>query len=233
MAARPGGPDYETTRGRLADGSFVASALRNVKDGKVLSMVQDFYRTGGDGKVVNPIATNLVYASSGGSDDWAGSATAVADNSFLFARGTRHEITVYSPDGAVKRIIRLDRPLTRFTEANFAHFKQVKTERYKAAGMPPRTYDFSQTTYSEYLAPIVAIVVDSEGDIWAKEGAPVDDADPGNWMVFDSAGRYRASVSTPAGLTVREIGRDYVLGTCITEPLELSVCMFSLSRKSP
>ena len=44
-----------------------------------------------------------------------------------------------------------------------------------------------------------------------EASAPTDE--PRRWSVFDREGRWLGSVETPAGLSVREIGEDYLLGT--------------------
>ena len=52
------------------------------------------------------------------------------------------------------------------------------------------------------------LLVDPSGDVWARRFG----AEQTEWDLYDSRGSCRGTVRMPAGLTVHEIGEDYVLG---------------------
>jgi hypothetical protein len=55
------------------------------------------------------------------------------------------------------------------------------------------------------------VVIDSEGWTWAEQfGARAED--PALWTVFDPEGEARGVVTVPQGLTVHQIGADFILG---------------------
>ncbi len=58
--------------------------------------------------------------------------------------------------------------------------------------------------------------VDATGHVWVGEYRRPGDERP-RWSVFDSEGRLLGSVGTPPGLTIFEIGGDYVLGRSTDE----------------
>jgi hypothetical protein len=59
-----------------------------------------------------------------------------------------------------------------------------------------------------------ALLVDPPGNVWVQETQRPGDRDGGaEWTVFDRRGRLVATVRTPPGLTVRQVGPDWILGT--------------------
>jgi len=89
--------------------------------------------------------------------------------------------------------------------------------------------------YAEMPKPSVlpaygGLEVDPDGDLWVRHYSSA--ADPVyKWTVFDSAGRMLGDVEFPAGLTVYEIGDDYVLGRWRDEMDVDFVWLHSLTRR--
>lgn len=55
------------------------------------------------------------------------------------------------------------------------------------------------------------LLVDADGSLWVREHLTPGDA-PRTWQVFGPDGRWLGDVTTPAGLEVRQIGPDWLLG---------------------
>ena len=63
------------------------------------------------------------------------------------------------------------------------------------------------------LPAFAAIEVDARGHLWVREYAPPgEEGGPPLWTVFDPDGIVQGFVETPAGLTIYEMGADYILG---------------------
>lgn len=122
--------------------------------------------------------------------------------------GERFELMVSDTTGRVRRIARRLQSPPVITEADI--------ERWKApllAQVPPD----QRATAEEVLAGSVipaslpvytALQVDPSGIVWARR---YGDEAP-EWDVYDSGGACLGSVRTPVGLSVFEVGSDYVLG---------------------
>jgi hypothetical protein len=89
--------------------------------------------------------------------------------------------------------------------------------------------------YAEMPKPSVlpaygGLEVDPDGNLWVRHYSTA--ADPVyKWTVFDSAGRMLGDVEFPTGLTVYEIGDDYVLGRWRDEMDIDFVRLHSLTRR--
>ena len=72
---------------------------------------------------------------------------------------------------------------------------------------------------------------DALGYLWVREfERPGDESENPVWTVFDPEGRALGLVETPAGLTIYEIGADYILGKRTGELDIESVELWGLSR---
>ena len=63
----------------------------------------------------------------------------------------------------------------------------------------------------EFFPPYRTMVVDSELNVWLKE-YPTSSHAPNDWAIFDASGMWLGTLTLPEGLSVYEIGDDYVLG---------------------
>jgi hypothetical protein len=85
-------------------------------------------------------------------------------------------------------------------------FRRTVTEAYEAMERP-----------AEW--PILeTLILDEEGNVWV-EGfqAPTAEGEPSRWWVFTGDGRLLGQVSLPAGLKVRAIARDRIVGVATDE----------------
>ena len=70
---------------------------------------------------------------------------------------------------------------------------------------------FAETPMPELLPPYSLLRVDSEGNLWVA-GYRVPGEENNDWSVFDTRGRWLGDVGLPEGLSVLDIGGDYLLG---------------------
>ena len=128
-----------------------------------------------------------------------------AGTGLYFSRGLAFEMELYDSLGALRRIIRKRHPPVTFSEA-WADSAWSATTSGLPAEMawlkradPPPVRD----------APTIdRLLLDSEGNLWARSGTP-DQVGVPRWFVFDDAGVLRYSLRS--ALDLQQIGGDYVL----------------------
>lgn len=127
------------------------------------------------------------------------------------------EISMYSPDGTLRRLIRGPAEDLSITDAHMADFR----ERMRAMAppdIPPEQIDpmidqiLERRPMAETRPAYGAFLVDPAGDLWVSDEPPAEDRQPGSWYVFDQEGALRAIVDTPRDVRILEVGEDYVLG---------------------
>lgn len=142
----------------------------------------------------------------------------------------RYEIRAYRPDGSLERVVRRDHTVRFPTETDLESYR---TDRLVLNRGPE---------YREMMIPVLdalevpssfpafsAIEIDALGYLWVREfNLPGDHR--ALWTVFDPGGFVQGFVETPSGLTIYEIGVDYVVGKR-TGKLDIeSVELWELSR---
>ena len=139
--------------------------------------------------------------------------TAVWGNLAVTGRNETYEIRAYLSDGSLARIVRRDHEMRSPSKAEqdaafgdrFAGLADDDREaRMKVAVNAPVVASFP--AYSSLRG-------DALGHLWVAEfklpGATYEGT---LWTVFDPVGRALGFVETPSGLTIYEIGADYILG---------------------
>ena len=75
------------------------------------------------------------------------------------------------------------------------------------------------------------IMGDAAGCLWVREyDFPLEERPAPLWTVFDPEGRVPGFLETPAGLEIREIGEDYILGRKVDELGVESIRLWRLER---
>jgi hypothetical protein len=139
------------------------------------------------------------------------------DGHWIYAgNGDSWDIRVLDPTGRLTARVRLrdtPRPVTlEDVRADREHFlaemasdaspetRRRALDRYELAPVPQQMPTFD------------ALVVDSEGYLWAREYVPPHEGAPTGWIVFDSEGASVGRVSLPEGFDfVYQIGADFIL----------------------
>jgi hypothetical protein len=218
--------------GLTADGSLPATGVHQVRG--------DLHRIGRDSRLIGsfgPFPGAEVYVRVGGTFEYAEGAralgieprVAVAGEEFYFGPTVRYEISKYDERGGLSRIIRRSIDPTLVEAADRAAFiRQVVDEQ------DPRLKEYFEDWYAgmpfpESFPAHAEMLVDSEAHLWVKE-YPSPRRDQNTWRVFDGSGSMLGSVEVPQGLTVREVGSDYVLGTARDDLDVEQVLLYRLHR---
>lgn len=146
-------------------------------------------------------------------------------------RNETYEIKAFASDGSLARIVRLDHvPGAPTQEQQDAHLRERLanlTEEERA----PRLEVAANLPMVETFPAYAGIEGDALGYLWVREfKRPGDESENPVWTVFDPEGRALGFVETPAGLTIYEIGADYILGKRTGELDIESVELWGLSR---
>lgn len=151
----------------------------------------------------------------------------------LHGDGARFELRLYERDGALARIWRRDWTPTPVTADERAEFRRrsLRSAGYdegrpetEAVRILRRLLD--RLPWPSHHRAFDALVPDTEGHLWVRE-----DSSLSRWSVFDPDGRWLGAATLPAGLDVRQIGADYVLGIRTDELGVQEVRMHRLERR--
>ena len=138
--------------------------------------------------------------------------TAVWGDLAVIGRTESYEIKAYRSDGTLARIVRRDYEPGTPTQA-----EQDANLRRRVARLPEER----RASVAEVAANVPLVdafpafagtVGDALGHLWVAEfERPGEEYDGTLWTVFDREGRVLGLVETPEGLTIFEIGEDYIL----------------------
>lgn len=139
--------------------------------------------------------------------------TAAWGHLIAFGRNETYEIRAFASDGSLSRIVRREYTVGTPARAQMdAHFREQfadladedRNRRLEVAANVPMVETFP--AYS-------GIEGDAPGYLWVRDfKLPGDESEKPAWTVFDPEGRALGFVETPPGLTIYEIGEDYILG---------------------
>ena len=141
-----------------------------------------------------------------------------------------YQILVYDSGGDLLRIIRLEQDPLPVTSEDTETYIQERVEQVVDAGERRRMEEVYRAPPPLDRMPAYRVFrTDVLGNLWVEEYRRPGDDIP-TWTVFDPEGAVLGRVSLPAGLSVREIGEDYVLGV-YTDDLDVEyVQMYRLER---
>jgi len=146
-------------------------------------------------------------------------------------RTEAYEIKAYRSDGSLARIVRRDYEPRIPTQA-----EQNASFRRYIAGLPAdrraRAAEVAANVPLVDAFPAFAAAVgDALGHLWIAEfERPGEEYDGTLWTVFDREGRVLGLVETADGLTIFEIGEDYILAK-VTDALDIEyVRLWGLTR---
>ncbi|HUH14165.1 MAG TPA: hypothetical protein VMK65_13705 [Longimicrobiales bacterium] len=150
-------------------------------------------------------------------DAWP--SAAAGPSAFFITSGAEPEVRVHGSGGELLRVLRVLREPTPVTPADVERFVERELESFDDAAMRAEWRDHYARMPAATSAPVYqsgrpgerALHLDATGHLWA-ERFQLDPDESATWSVFHPDGRALGTVRTPAGLTVYQIGEDFVLG---------------------
>lgn len=158
--------------------------------------------------------------------------TAVWGDLVALGRNETYEIKAFASDGSLARIVRREHVIgsptqTQLDAAVRAYLADLSDEdRNRRLGVA------ANVPMVETFPAYSGIEGDASGHLWVREFEfPGDESENPVWTVFDPEGRALGFVEMPPGLTIYEIGADYILGKR-TDELDIEyVELWELSRQ--
>ena len=211
IGAVPGGPPDARSleRGFRSFPLYIVS--RSGTTVRPLGEFPDMTVANASGPSMVRLAPHAAYASSG--------------REFFYGFGREYSIHVYSPDGALKRIIRRQWTPPKIASAEIDRYADAWSRRWitsAGAAAEQERREFRASPFSEILPAFAQFVADRSGNLWVREAKVADAGADGSyttqplvastWNVFDTQGRWTMNVTMPARFSPTEIGADYVLG---------------------
>jgi hypothetical protein len=123
----------------------------------------------------------------------------------------RYEIDVRDTTGTLVASVRAAREPVPVTEAEVDAYKAEAMAGYSGEDAAHHRTLMRDTPHAEVFPAHGAILVDADGNLWVEEYRQPGDDRP-RWTVFDPAHGMLGTVELPEGLTVFQIGADFVLG---------------------
>ncbi len=235
--------------GAFSNGSFVvasgwdASALAQAGEGVRRDWIT-FFHYGRNGELLDTIVrspgaeTYLTKNGPGFSTNpvpFAHEAfVAVGGKRFFVGDNSRNHIRVLTPAGQPIGDIVTDYRPKRVTEHDVERYKhdrleKIVVESYRAT----QEKVLSEVPFPKTTPFFGGIKVDSAADgIWVGDYLLVENT-PREWTVFDSQGGKLATVQTPVGLEIFQIGADFLLGGFDDDAGTEHVRLYRLDRVQP
>ena len=133
------------------------------------------------------------------------------------AQNDRYEIKAFDLDGTLRKIVRRDHELVAPTPAHVDAYIEDQVAASPEEERTQRRAELRESLRHRYVPethPAYAAAMSDLADhLWVREyNLPGEgDAKPA-WTVFDPDGQVLGFMETPAGLSIFEVGEDYILG---------------------
>ncbi len=154
----------------------------------------------------------------------------IAGHRFYAGHSARYEITRYAASGVPEEIIRLAWTPVAVTGGDIARHKADRLARADAGSRQSTERLYQDIPFPSTFPAFDDLKTDPLGDLWVRGVARPGD-ERRHWVVFGPDGLALGPVETPPGLSVREIGRDYVIGTWRDELDVEHVRLYALRRQ--
>ena len=147
-------------------------------------------------------------------------------NLVVVGLSSRYEFRAFGADGALARIVRREHSPRTVNSADVdAHIEGRRF--FNEAGRR----EYRSVPVAEYFPAFTSIMSDALDHLWVREyDLPGEERPVPLWTVFDAEGRVLGYVETPAGLSIYEIGADYILAKVVSELGVESVQVWPLER---
>ena len=135
---------------------------------------------------------------------------------FVISSNRRYEIRAFAVDGSLARIVRMEHVPREPAEAHIEAYIGERLSRIpseRTDQLAERRRELSAMPVAEHLPAFSALRGDDAlGYLWVFEyEAPGEETAGTLFNIFDSEGRVLGYFEIPEGMTIMEIGADYVL----------------------
>jgi hypothetical protein len=158
--------------------------------------------------------------------------TAIRDGRVYVGTGDRYEIASFDSAGGLRSVFRADRPSVPVTGEDVREYRRtLVTLGGDAQSNAQSAKLLEDAPVPATMPPLTALEVDSVGNLWVQDPQKPGDTRGSLWTVLGPDGRAQGTVRVPAGLIVKEIGTDWVLGLVVDEDQVEHVRVYRLTRE--
>jgi hypothetical protein len=157
--------------------------------------------------------------------------TFAARDRIAVATDDSYSVRLYEADGTIARVVRQQRnptPVDARTHDDYVSdvLASARTDQER------RTLEdgLRQMPRHETLPAFSGVHIDRLGNLWVQELGP-SVREVAGWQVFDRDGSLITRVATPTGVSILEIGDDYILARIQDQRLEERVGLFELIKR--
>jgi hypothetical protein len=142
----------------------------------------------------------------------------VGTEHFYYGAGERFEISVYSLDGEVRKLIKRVETDRTVRPEDIEAYKEESLQDAPDDPNVRREWQrlLDEAPYASSFPAFNRLLVDREGNLWVQEYERPR-VETLSWSVFDPAGQWVSDISVPRGLRILEAGADYVMGLTLDE----------------
>ena len=194
---------------RIRPDGAVSERLGDIPAGEAVAMASP---SGGRGAVPRPLGRTASIAA--------------LDDAVVFSSADSAIVTIVRSNGRASHALPI--VLRAPTQAEFDEAVQATASLVPSAMRQAMAAQIATIPKPERLPPVSALFVDSEGLIWVQTTPPGGKAV--DFLVMNPAGNIVARAQVPLGMTVFEIGKDYVLGSYTDAADEMHVAVLRLRR---
>lgn len=140
---------------------------------------------------------------------------AVGQHSLALGDNATYEIVIHTPRGELVQRIRNMRP-NRSVRAE--DLMAVRESLVRSARSSEQEAEwgraFDAADHPATFPAFSAIFIDRLDHVWVRHPPPVqgDSDSPVNWDIYDSDGVFLGELTLPVGLSLHDVGEDYILG---------------------
>jgi len=153
-----------------------------------------------------------------------------AQDGMVIGTSDTYDVRFYTSGGTLQRIVRKEHVPLAVTPADVDSMQAQLGDAMARVNVPAEFRSmYDDRPAAETMPAFRALMTDSEDNLWVEEyGRPSDDVP--RWSVFDPEGRFLGVVTGPTGVTVMDIGADYLLGI-VTDEMDVErVVMYALVK---
>lgn len=155
-------------------------------------------------------------------------ALAAGRSGVFYGYSSSYQIHRWTPERGLEMIIRRAVEPAPVTDDHRAKAWDTATALPQLSGRLAREHR-ADVIFNETLPVFGTLLVDDLGYLWVQDFAPEWEPTP-PWAVYDTTGVWLGMVQTPEGVTLWQVGRDFVVGTRVDESNVPFVGVWELKR---
>lgn len=129
--------------------------------------------------------------------------------------GDAYQLALYEPGQGLRRMIRAPGEQRRVTREDVRRYREsmVALGAEGDAFARRRQEQFlREVPFPDHMPSLTAILPDGRDNWWIQDPPPADGSGASVWRLVGGDGRQLGVLRAPAGLAIKEIGQDWVLG---------------------